>query len=300
MHEYRTGLTSLHDGRCLIKFRKSEQNKFILVFPFWGQVGILFCKLNIFATLVFFLVFLYRINNYYNHNSPEENIVKIREYFLIIFDRKNSDKQNWNRPNRRTNQICKPKFGTRHAVWPSNIRNKRTKEIMKFCAKDKPEPIFLDLFFYPRKLSRTSSKNGTVFLKCLRGAISSEEISWSISETRSYKGEECGKWKDIPFPRNKKPSNQNHHIHPRNNSSNERKWFCYSCHKKYQIIPWSPWLNLHPYPINRMLYNLRTKKSRKTQHNHNCEKYSMDDKKCSIDNSTNFFERHAMSIGNFA
>lgn len=143
----------------------------------------------------------------------------------------------------------------------SNIGDKRAEEIMEFPSNNKPESVFIDLFFEPTEFSRTSSEKSSIFSQSIRMTIFPHEITESITETRSYHCHYGCHRKYPPLFRYKKSPHKNHNIHAWHYRADERKRFCHGDNKENDVVPISPRLNLNTHPINNYSYEIWTKKS---------------------------------------
>lgn len=174
----------------------------------------------------------------------------------------------------------------------SYIGYKRSEEIVKFATNNKPESVFIHLFLEPGELSRASSEKCSIFFHRIRIAISSHEISQSISETGSCHREECCERENIPLLCDKKTTNQNHEIHTRNYHAYKWKGFYHGNDEQYNIIPLSPRLDLNSHPINHCPHNIWTEQREEPDDNHGSQEDDMQSSDNVADEAFEIFTIH--------
>ena len=161
---------------------------------------------------------------------------------------------------------------------------------MKLPEDDIPEAIILDLFFEDLLFCLSDSEPVTIFLDELPTIPFADPEAEIVPDHGTDDGRDDREGKMISCPES---SDEDHDIHPRNGSSNDRKWLDTGRCERDQVIPWSELLDEFPHPDDRRLDPFRM--DERYDHYTKCEECECDRESLG-DEWESFFEHEKRAL----
>lgn len=184
-------------------------------------------------------------------DNSEHDFPEIIENEFILIDKKYTKKIHTYCPENWTNDIVWPKIFLSHPTCSSNKWDKRSCEVMKLSENDIPKAIFRDLFFEYFLFCFSESDIVSVFFYDFMSVPFTDPVAEIVSEHCS---DTCETYRQeyMIFP--PKSSYENHDIHTRHGSSDDRKWLDTGRCKCYKKVPVSESLDQFSYPFYTSFY----------------------------------------------
>lgn len=189
------------------------------------------------------------------YHETHRYLSEVIEYDLIVIDKVDSEQIDARRPDEWADDIIRPEVTFAHPARSRDKWDKCTSKIMKLAEYDIPKSIFLYLSMEYRSLSTTYSEPVSVFFDELGTVPFPDPVAQIVPEHRTDTSTD-DREDDVILP--PESSDEYHDIHAWYSCPDDREWLDTCREKCYEIVPRSERLDERAYPLDTLLYPLRS------------------------------------------